>query len=36
MTSSKDTVLNDPLTGKSIEQLGLDLRKGSITCKELT
>ena len=36
MNASKDTLSNDPLTGKSIEQLGSDLRKGSITCKELT
>jgi len=36
MNNLKDNLPSDPLTGISIKQLGVNLRKGSITCKELT
>ena len=36
MNNSKSKLPNDPLTGISIEQLGEQLRNGSITCLELT
>ena len=36
MNTLKDNLPSDPLTGISIQQLGANLRKGSITCKELT
>ena len=36
MNILKNKLPNDPLTGINIQQLGINLRKGSITCKELT